>query len=294
MSGDPVLAAALESWDARGDVLVVLTAMAALHAVGWWRLSRRASAAGPVGVLRLFLFAGALGTVGVALLSPIDGLGALLFSAHMAQHELLVMVAAPLLLLADPLPCVLWGLPRQARRAFGRLLATGGALREALALLTRLPVAWVGALGIFWGWHHPLAYEAALRNDLIHDLEHLSMFAGGLLFWFPVVCPAPRVRAPAPHALRIVYVLAALLLPSLPAMTIALLVQEPLYGYYTAVPRLWGLSALDDQRVGWVLMAQWEGLTFLAAFGVLFYRMVEADERRQVAREEALVAGERA
>jgi hypothetical protein len=71
-------------------------------------------------------------------------------------------------------------------------------------------------------------------------------------------------------------VLAALLLPSLPAMTVALLAQEPLYGYYTAVPRLRGLSAMDDQRAGWALMALWEGLTFLAAFGVLFHRMVDA------------------
>jgi putative membrane protein len=293
VSGDPVLAATLASWDARGDVLVVLATSAALYAVGRLRLGRRARPGGPFRALQMCCFGGALLAAGVALLSPLDALGALLLSAHMAQHEMLIMVAAPLLLLADPLPCMLWGLPRPARRAFGRLLAPGGAVRGALALLVRLPVAWVVSLAVSWGWHHPLAFEAALRNDLVHDLQHLSMFAAGLLFWFPVVCPAPRVRAPAPHALRIVYVLAALLLPSLPAMTIALLAQAPLYGYYTAAPRLWGLSALDDQRAGWALMTLWEGLTFLAAFSMLFHRMVDGEERRQVAREAALVAGDR-
>jgi putative membrane protein len=290
VSDDPVVAAALASWDARGDVLLVLAASAVLYAVGRGQLRRRARPEGPLAPTRAFSFAGALGTVGVALLSPVDALGGVLFSVHMLQHELLAMVAAPLLLLADPLPCMLWGLPRRARHALGRSLAPGGALRGALVVLTRLPVAWVVSLAIFWGWHHPLAYEAALRNDRVHDLEHLSMFAGGLLFWLPVVCPAPRVRPPAPHALRIVYVLAALLLPSLPAMTIVVLAQEPLYDYYAAVPRLWGLSALDDERAGWALMAVWEGLTFLGALGLLFYRMVDADERRH----KALVARGRA
>ncbi len=293
MIGYPVLATALASWDARGDALVVLSALAALYGVGQWRLGRPVRSRGPAGAMRTLAFTAALVVVAGALLSPVDALGGLLLIAHMVQHELLVMVAAPLLLLADPLPRLLWGLPRRVRRALGRLLAPSGALRAALTHLIRLPVAWVVSLGIFWGWHHPLAYEAALRNDLVHDLEHLSMFAAGLLFWFPVIGPAPRVRAPAPHALRIVYVVAALVLPALPAMTIAFLAQEPLYGYYTAVPRIWGLSALDDQRGAFALMALWERLTFLVAFGVLFHRMVDARERRPTAGDAALAAADR-
>ena len=125
-------------------------------------------------------FAAGLGAIVLALLSPLDDLAAQLQWAHMTQHLLLLLVAPPLLMLARPLSTALAGLPAATRSRLDGVLAgrlgTGGA--PALSLL-------VASLftATMWTWHLPRLYDATLANHAVHDLEHSSFLAAGLLFW---------------------------------------------------------------------------------------------------------------
>src|SRR5262249_10983572 len=168
------------------------------------------------------------------------------FAAHMAQHLLLMMVAVPLLLLADPLPAALWALPAPPRRGLGMLLAEGALLRRGWGGVPRLPAAGLSCALVLWPWPPPAAYAAALARGWLHDLEPLSFAAAAVVFWWPVIAPAPRVAAPAAPVARVVYlVLAALSGGALGVLLAA--TPAPLYAYATSDP-------LADQAWGGVLM----------------------------------------
>jgi cytochrome c oxidase assembly factor CtaG len=205
---EPTLMSVLASWSWRPAVVLVVATLGSAYVCGWARL-RIAGHRRLARWWRLLLYLAGLGALVAALLSPIDRLASLLLTAHMIQHLLLTMVAAPLLLLGNPLPAGLWGLPRRARRAAGRLLIRNAAFRRVLWAVTLMPVAWLLHVGTVWTWHLPVAYEAALRNHFIHDLEHLTFFGTALLFWWPIVEPAPRLHARVPPGFGILYLIAA-------------------------------------------------------------------------------------
>lgn len=270
------LKAFLASSNWQPEVTLVVGVMGALYAGGWWRLRRRGSRTATRWQLALYL--GGLATVCLALLSPINSLASVLFFVHMVQHELLTMVAAPLLLLANPLAAFLWALPRRPRQQVGRLLTRGALLRRGLRAVTWMPVAWIVFVVNLWAWHHPAAYQVALRNALIHDLEHLAFFGTALLFWWPVINPAPRVRGHVHYGLRILYVLLAAGQDTLLAGLIGL-ADRVLYPYYTAVPRLWGLSPLDDQAWGGAIMWVTGSAIYTTAILLLVARAFDHEDR---------------
>lgn len=272
---DATLAAVLGSWTWRPDVILVVSGLGAAYLTGWRRLRRRgASAAAGWGPPAYF---GGLAAIALALLSPIDAFGSWLFTMHMVQHELLVMVAPPLLLLANPLAAVLWALPPRLRRRVGGWLVPGAALRQAWRLVTLLPVAWLLYVAALWGWHYPPAYDASLRSDLVHDAQHLSFFLTALLFWWPVVNPAPRLQGHIPYTFRIVYLIAATFQNTWLAFVITM-TERVLYPAYAVAPRLWGLSALDDQALGGSIM--WEGgmMMYLGAVLILVARALDRSD----------------
>src|SRR5207247_2848209 len=149
----PVLEALLKTLVSLG-----LVTAGATYVRGWRRL--RASRYAPPR-WRLALYVLGLATIAAAVLSPLDDLAARRFSAHMGQHLLLIMVAAPLLVLGNPLPLVLWGLPAGARRAVGKTLRRGAPLGAALSALTFLAVAGGPDASTVGGRDVPLASEYA-------------------------------------------------------------------------------------------------------------------------------------
>ena len=271
---DATLAPGAFDWSLAPELVLPLAAVAGLYAVGWWRLARRGArpswrpAAGLAGLLAL----------AAALLTPVAALGHFLFAAHMTQHMLLMAVAAPLLLLADPLPAILWALPRPLRRRTGRLLAGGRPLRATWERLTGVPVAALVYAAVLWAWHHPRAYEAALGGEWVHHVEHLAFFGAAVLFWWPVIGPAPRARRPASYGLRIAHVEIAALHGSVLAM---LLAWSPrvLYDTYAAVPRVTTLTPLEDQALGGVIMWAGSSTVDMLAVLALVWRLLAALER---------------
>ena len=263
-------------WHWRPDVIIVVTFLSTAYVIGWRRLRRRKTRSTKKWQLLLYLTS--MATICLALLSPIDALGSFLFIFHMTQHELLMILAAPLLLLANPLPVLLWGVPMRLRHRLGHLLTRDAPVRRALKALTRmgftLPIYMVN----LWGWHYPRVFEAALRNGFIHDLQHLSFFIAGLLFWWPVIDPTPKVHGFIPYGFRIFYILAAALPTMVPLMALVI-TERILYPYYETVPRLWGITVLQDQSNGWSIMAITEGTAYLITILLLLARMAEHEER---------------
>jgi putative membrane protein len=286
---DPVLSALLLSWDWRLEVILVLALAGTLYSRGWWRMrsprrgrnprrgqsGQRQLAAG----WRLAAYLGGLAILGLALMSPVDVLGGQLFFMHMVQHLLLVMIAPPLLLIANPLPFFMWGLPSRARHAVGRLLNRGSSFRRSLRSLTSPGLVWMVFVALFLGWHDPNAYNAALRNDLVHDLEHLTFFGSAMLFWWHVIGAGPRLRSLS-RGLRLAYVLATL--PVTMAAGIAIsFASQPIYTYYTTVPRPWGLTVMQDQMLGGVIMWVPGSMMYLLAALILISRLIQSEADKQ-------------
>lgn len=280
----------LAAWEARPVVVIALVGAVTLYASGWIRLRHRHPSGATAA--RLVSYLTGILTTALALLSPIEALADRLLAMHMVQHELLTMVAPPLLLLGNPVIVGLWGLPLGLRRPLANLLAPAASGRRVLTTLTFMPVAWLLYAVVLWGWHVPAAYEAALASEVLHDLEHLSFFGAGLLFWWPIVAPAPRVR-PASYGFRMLYLVAAIGVTMLPVMVVTLFVKQVIYPHYATAGDLWGLSPLDDQALAWGLMGAVDGLVYGVAFMTLVMRMA-LHEQRMTELEEALARRQQA
>jgi putative membrane protein len=279
------------AWDWRPVVLVSVGALAALYVGGWWRLRRSPRTRGAAPGWRLAAYLVGLASIVVALCSPIELLAELSFTAHMVQHQLLMMMAPPLLLLAAPFPVILWALPPRLRRRVGALVVRPGPIRRTLRTLTGMPVAGVLYSVTLWGWHHPAAYEAALGYPLLHDIEHLTFFGTAVLFWWPIVNPAPRLHrlgTGVMYGARIGYLILATAQNTLLGAVLGLS-ERVFYPSYAAAPRLladWG--PVDDQAFGGGVM--WSGShMFLVAILVLLHRAMDAEGRKASARARPIV-----
>jgi putative membrane protein len=279
------------AWSWRPLVLLVVLGMGALYVRGWRRLRHAARARGAAPGWRLVAYLAGLGCVVLALCSPIELLSELSFTAHMVQHQLLMMGAPPLLLLAAPFPFVLWGLPPGPRRRLGALVSRPGPVRRALRTLTWMPIAGTLYTVALWGWHHPVAYETALRYPLLHDFEHLTFFLTAVLFWWPILNPAPRfhrLSTGVMYGARIGYLILATGQNTLLGAVLGLS-ERVFYPSYAAAPRLladW--SPLDDQSFGGGVM--WSGShMFLLAVLILLHRAMEAEGRKAGAQARPIV-----
>ena len=261
------------------NILAGLIAAAVAYAAGLRRLwggppvNRRAGPGVP-SAGQAACFAAGLATVAVALLSPLDRLAHLLFAAHMAQHMLLVLVAAPLLVLGGPgLPLAV-ALAPGWRRRLGRLRHRP-AWTAARDLLTRPLVAWGVHVGTLWAWHLPGPYQAALASDAVHAAEHASFLGTGLLFWW-VVLSRPGRRRLAP-GFAVLYLFAAALQGSALGALLTL-APAPLYPLQAAAAPS-GPAALADQQLAGLVMWIPADLVYLGAAGTLFMGWLLSLER---------------
>ncbi|MGH8543106.1 MAG: cytochrome c oxidase assembly protein, partial [Gammaproteobacteria bacterium] len=225
---------------------------------------------------QLALYVSGIISIGLALLSPIDALASGLLSMHMVQHLLLLMIAPLFILLANPLTAFLWGLPSKLRLRAGFVLGPGSRVRHGLWALTLMPVTWSIYVVNLWAWHHPALYQMALKNEWVHDLQHLLFFSTALLFWWPIVNPAPRLHGVISYGYRIIYLVAATLQNTLLGMAISL-PQHVLYPFYAIVPQSSELSPINDQALGGGIM--WvSGHMYLIPILILVARMFAYEE----------------
>lgn len=196
-------------------------------------------------------FYAALVTLGVALLSPLDVLAHELASAHMVQHVLLVVVAAPLVAASAPFTTMLAGAPSSILRGVGRTRRRLRFATNALETLRRPAVAWLLTAGTLWFWHASGPYEAAVEHDAIHALEHGSFIVTGVLFWSAIVHVRHSSRTPYGYGALLVFTMA---LQSVFLAALLTFATTPWYGVYLATTTAWGIDPLVDQQFAGAIM----------------------------------------
>lgn len=264
----PAPLAAHVGWGAPSLVVAILTP-AALYLRGWWKLRRELPARFPPARAAAFL-AGTAALL-LALASPIDTLADHLLYLHMTQHLLLMLVAAPLILLGWPAAPLLRGLPFELRRPLVRWLGRD-TLRGTGRWLTHPVRCWLFFVLVTAAWHLPSLYELALANEVWHDVEHVCFLAAGLLFWWPVVQPWPSLPRWSPWAIAPYLLLACLYNGILSAVFV--FSDHLLYPSYAA-PRPWGPSPLADQALAGAIMWIPGSLVMLAPVVAIGYRLLE-------------------
>lgn len=246
-TGAPVTPANVwQAWNWDWLILLNLTLLGVTYAAGWHRRQRRGAVKHPVHVGQLIAFLISLVVLFVALISPLHALSEEASAAHMLQHMLIMVVAAPLFVFGSPGQVLPWSLEPSARSRLARWT------RSLRITTLELPLwTWLLHTAVLWFWHWPTAYEAALVDPLVHDAEHLCFFAAAVIYWRPILDPLRR------HQLQPLTAVASLFATSLQAMLLGIfLALAPAIWYesYRGRPEAWGLTPLEDQQLAGFLM----------------------------------------
>ncbi|MGZ4990379.1 MAG: cytochrome c oxidase assembly protein [Methylobacter sp.] len=216
----------------------------------------------------------------VALMSPLDRLAGLLFSAHMTQHLMLMLVVPPLLVLGRMDAVLLWTFPLPLRRLIGHGWNKAPRLRFAIGLLNRPVNVWLLASAAMWFWHIPGPYAWAFHNPYIHIFEHLSFLLTSLVFWVLALRPFSRNKGGhgAALILLITYGLESSLLGAL-----LVFARHPLYVVQTVqLPHfIADMSPLQDQQLAGLIMWVPAGLVLMAALVAVFADLLSVSQSRR-------------
>ena len=258
------------TWHAHPDVWVLIAALGggyawALRYLGPRCLPAQQRSASPA---QITAFASGVFALWLAADWPVHELSeGYLYSAHMVQHLIFTLVAPPLLLLGTPG----WLLRHILRPP--RLFATVRALARPVPALVLFN-------GLLVATHWPDFVNLTLRSEGAHFLAHAAIFGSALLMWCPVAAPLPELRPLTPPA-QMLYLFLQSITPTVPA-SFLVFSEEAVYRFYDTVPRLWGISAVEDQRIAGLLMKLGGGLLLWAIITVLFFTWharEEQDER---------------
>ena len=264
----------LRAWTFEPGVVIPIVASAVLYSLGICRL-RRAS---PKSVRKSDILYFALGWAALvlALVSPVHAWGSVLFSAHMTQHELLMLAAAPLLVLGRPVVPFLWALPRSWAITLARWSKVE-AWETTWRTISNPVVAWIIHAAVLWAWHAPGLFEATLENESVHALQHASFLFSALLFWWAVIHGRQRALG---FGLAVLYMFTTALHSGLlgALLTFANSIWYPDYAERTAA---WGLTPLEDQQIGGLIMWIPAGLVYIAAGLALFAGWLRESEARR-------------
>ena len=272
------------AWDFSSPPAVLFLLLTSAYTIGAMRLATRSDKDGrfwykfTASVLGLVLLA-------TALAGPLDYYSGHLFAAHMSQHIVIAMFAAPLLLLARPMPAYIWALPRPLRVGVGTALTNSGVIIKVMRILTRPSVALPLFIGTLYAWHIPAAYNQSLEDEWLHLFMHFTMFTTAVLFWWPIIGPPP-IRTKLTHPQRIVYLLLAVT-PTAVLAAIITLSKSVLFDFYLDSPGHFSWSPTEDQRTGGLLMWIPGNFVYLTTVTILFFKWFK-EEKQKTSREATL------
>lgn len=249
-----------------------------VFALGWayWRGHVR-TAKRDSNTRRAWWFTAALVTIVAALVSPLDAMSHALASAHMVQHVLLLLVAAPLMALSSPTGLLLRGSPTIVRRATGRWRRRLNLTPARVRALHHPAFLWGLHVGTIWFWHAAVPYDLALKNHIVHVVEHVSFLVTGVLFWHTVLGVRQRVS----NGLGILLVF-TMSMQSIFLSALLTFASTPWYSGYESSTRPWGLDPLADQQLAGVIMWIPAGLVYLGAALALLIGWIRASDREAV------------
>jgi cytochrome c oxidase assembly factor CtaG len=231
-----------------------------LYLLGTLRLWRDAGGGRGIAYWQAACFWCAWLAMAFALVSPLHWLGERLFTAHMIEHGILMIVAAPLLALARPMGGIAWGLPRCLRPTFGVYTRKVSGSRIWQLLTDPLIAALLHGFTV-WAWHMPLLYNEVLESVTVHRLQHLSFFLTALLFWWSLLQARPRRRS---YGIA-VFVLFATMLHTGVLGILLTLSRQVWYPQQAAFAAEWGITPLEDQQLAGLVMWVPMGLIYTAA-----------------------------
>ena len=264
-------------WHAHPSIILGLLAFGGAYLLGVGPLRQRFQLGPYVEGWRVSVFLLGVVVLMVALLSPIHDLGErYLFSFHMLQHMLLMLVFPPLVLIGTP-PWLL------------RPLLRSPMVRKAASFVTRPVAAFLIFDAVLVFWHVPGLYDLALRERNIHILEHVTFMGAAVLMWWPVLSPMPELPR-APYIGQMAYLF---LVPTVSAILGAFITfsESVWYDWYAEAPRIWEISAKTDQEIGGLLMWVPGGVVFMTALIIVFLVWASKSESDDSARD-TIVAGD--
>ncbi len=263
---------AFPAWAPHPDVWLLIGAIAAGYSVALKRLGPRLAPSGSAIVTRFQIatFSAGLLALWVASDWPIHDLGErYFFWVHMVQHTTYAIIAAPLLLMGTPAWLARW------------LLSPRWLLRTVRYLSRLIPATIIFNLVIIFT-HVPLVVNASLHHALLHFAIHALIVVSSLIVWMPLLSPLPEVPRLQPLA-RMLFLFLQSVVPTVPASFLTF-GDRPLYKFYETVPRLWGLSALDDMRFAGLIMKVLVGFSLWITITVVFFRWYNAEQTGSPAR----------
>lgn len=272
----------VRAWSFEPLVVIGLVASLILFAIGLRRLWREVPRKRFGRMAEPMCFACGWLALFVALVSPLHAWGRVLFSAHMSQHEVLMLVAAPLLVLGRPIVVFLWAFPVNWSRRIGNLGKIGW-VQRAWRLLTIPLVAWLVHAVALWIWHVPVLFEAVLQNEWVHTLQHLSFLISALLFWWALIHGPQGAMG---YGAAVLYLFTTSI-HSGALGALLTLAGSVWYPSYTGLTNSWGLTPLEDQQLGGLIMWIPAGLVYIIAGLALFAGWLREAEVRAARRERA-------
>jgi putative membrane protein len=260
----------LSSWDAAALVAIALAGT--LYALGSWRLARRGARVRPVE--RAAFWSGWAAVV-FAVAPPLDRAASLSLSSHMIQHELLMLIGAPLMIVGRPVFPWLWALPERARRWTGAGLSARPVGR-AWSLATAPAMAWALHGFAVWIWHLPSLYQAAVRHEGIHALQHASFVGTAVLFWWGLVYGR---YGRAAYGASMLYVFVTMVHTGVLGAIFALS-TAPFYAVYRDRAAAAGIDATSDQQLAGLYMWIPAGAVLMTCGLALLVAWMAESERR--------------
>ena len=282
------------AWSFDPQFLLPLALVAFWYARGLRRWPKRTRGHSP---WRTASYYAGLAVLVLSFESPLDRLGEHQFSMHMVQHNVVMMIVPPLILLGAPTTPMLRGMPRWLRQGVVRPVVSNGVARWLYRLLT-FPVVTIALFTVSqWGWHLlPGWYDRALNDDAVHNLQHASFLAVAMLFWWNVIDPKPlHSRIPVPA--RVLYFYGAMI-PKHILSAFIVFADRPFYPTYERVTRFLPGSPLEDQQLAGLLMwVPFGELLNLITVGIIlgfWFRRGAAEQRAKEEAEDIRVAAARA
>ena len=249
--------AILQSWSPPLGVDLALGLTALVYTRGWFRL--RSTFPKLISLWRLAAFSAGIAFVWIAIGSPLNAFDDASLTVHMLQHLLLMSVAPPLILLGAPQLPLLHGLPHFLARGVVTPILRLNPVKRFGHFISNATFCWLAAAFALLGWHVPAVFGLALRWNWLHELEHATFLATGLLFWWPVIQPWPSVAQWPRWSIPLYLFCAALPCDALSAFLA--FCDRVIYSSYLAAPRLLNMSPLEEQQFAAVLM--WTCVTII-------------------------------
>ncbi len=270
-------------WRPDTGPMVALVLTAAVYARGVRRVWKQAGHGRGVSERQVAFFAAAMLSIAIVLVSPLDAMAEVLFSAHMTQHVVLAVIVPPLILLGAPLPALLWAMPAEPRIRIVRAVRSQHWLVGGWRWITAPALAWLIHGAAIWAWHAPRLYELALRNDTVHALEHLSFVGTGILLWWGILHGREARRTA--YAIGIITVFFTAMHTGVLGALITLS-HRLWYPAQASGAAAWGLTPMQDQQLAGLIMWVPGGLLYVIAMSALFVGWLEPERahRHRVAR----------